>query len=162
MHNTIQNISLFETNSDSFQHWVRVFVNMNVSFVICVIVWTQFIMETFRIYRESGVTHGGGHWPLSALSLSLSLTSSSDEWNFCDTLVRAGLMCAIRNVKTQPCSRQFLSLVDIFCFVLFYILIISLNWRMLVVFPIGVHWSAVQSAGAGLSSQICTIWNLVL
>ena len=70
MHNTIQNISLFETNSDSFQHWVRVFVNMNVSFVICVIVWTQFIMETFRIYRESGVTHGGGHWPLSALSLS--------------------------------------------------------------------------------------------
>ena len=65
-------------------------------------------METFRIYRESGVTHGGGHWPLSALSLSL--TSSSDEWNFCDTLVRAGLMGAIRNVKTQPCSRQFLSL----------------------------------------------------
>ena len=159
MHNTIQNISLFETNSDSFQHWVRVFVNMNVSFVICVIVWTQFIMETFRIYRESGVTHGGGHWPLSALSLShLQLRWMEFLRHSCEGWAD---VCHPQCENATLLPPIFIS-VDIFCFVIFYILIISLNWRMLVVFPIGVHWSAVQSAGAGLSSQICTIWNLVL
>ena len=160
MHNTIQNISLFETNSDSFQHWVRVFVNMNVSFVICVIVWTQFIMETFRIYRESGVTHGGGHWPLSALSLSPPLQLQWMEFlrYSCEGWADVWRPQCKNTTLLPPI---FIS-VDIFCFVIFYILIISLNWRMLVVFPIGVHWSAVQSAGAGLSSQICTIWNLVL